>query len=214
MARLEVRPIPNQPGRDQEATAAAVWKAHAAMALGRMMNSATAETHKGPQGGQKRAHFRELKGAHLLSTTSCRRHIHKQWRRLLASSLPYHTIADGVFKGREFAVYISVFYLGDSKIRGVRKLVSISTTLLANKKRGLWTKRAAKKRKKKGRGSERLDGGRIGSVRTQGVRYPSQDDNPVGDRGNNSAGRRSVRPPISRPLVFAMTLDRDRQLLI
>lgn len=134
-------------------------------------------------GRQTWAHFTELNGAHLLTTTSCRRHYTNKGADFLHRH--YHNIADGVFKSRKIAVYLC-FYLGHSKMMGVSE-TRMKSKLLGNVKSGHRAKMAAKKK------GERLDGRRIdlsgGKKRCQ-VSFP--DDILVMVKGNNSTGCRSV----------------------
>lgn len=143
MARLgSVCSRPNQPGRVKKLQgAAAIWQARAAMALRTYdTNPANGRDTKEPKGGQNVGAFHGVeRGASVVRRHSLPPpHTQKQWRRLLASSLPvsYHTIADGVFKRPRTCGVTFVFHPGHSKIRGLKNRITFYNTIWATEHAG------------------------------------------------------------------------------
>lgn len=146
MARLgSVRPRPNRPGG---ATSYRGSSLASSCSDGAMTRTRRRPRHEGARGGQNVGAFHGVeRGASVI-----RRHpaaaAYKQWRRLLASSLPYRTIPSrtAFSKARETAVS-HLFLSGAFQNTGPENLNQILQHCLGNEKRGFWTEKVIKKKK-------------------------------------------------------------------
>lgn len=102
-------------------------------------------------GGHTWAHFTELKGAHLLTTTSCCRHTQTMARTFCIVT----TITSRTAFSKPQNCGVHVFYLGHSKMVGVSE-TRLKSKLLGNKKVGIERRWRPKEKKEVGWKEDRL----------------------------------------------------------